>query len=511
VWKSTLSGYVRIVVRMGLGLVSFRLLFQGLDQEEFGFWSLLWAIFGYGILLDFGFGYAAQKRVAELSVKKDWDQMSRVLSTIVGFYCLSAFVAVGLGLVCSGPLIDLFKVSAENRESFRIVLMVFLVGIGLAFPLGLFPEVLQGQQRIMTANNIMLVSIIANFCCVVLVMVFQWSFLTLIILALLCVIVPYLWAAKLALGHMPEVRLRAAYFSRSVMMQTSRFSVFAYLNMLSNAVRNKADQVVISSFLGVAAVTPFQAGSKVGEMFGLLTRQVADVLSPTAAHLHAQGNKTALQSMLVDGLRFSVLAATPLFIVTAAYMEGVIRLLTGVEVPDAAMLWVGYLLLTWYYSLVLTHWVFKRMFMMAGQERRMMWQGVAEAVANLALSIGLTWALGSILGVAIGSLVPTVLFGWLLLWRWASQEAGLSRWALFRRVVLPAWLGCLPMILLALAFRLQPWWDSGSRTWLVLAEGACVGAVGLAGIWLLSLTSTERENLIAKVKGRLDRPQARPA
>ena len=72
VWKSTLSGYVRIVVRMGLGLVSFRLLFQGLDQEEFGFWSLLWAIFGYGIRLDVGFGYAAQKRVAELSVKKDW-------------------------------------------------------------------------------------------------------------------------------------------------------------------------------------------------------------------------------------------------------------------------------------------------------------------------------------------------------------------------------------------------------------------------------------------------------
>jgi O-antigen/teichoic acid export membrane protein len=76
VWKSTLSGYVRIVVRMGLGLVSFRLLFQGLDQEEFGFWSLLWAIFGYGILLDFGFGYAAQKRVAELSVKKDWDGLA---------------------------------------------------------------------------------------------------------------------------------------------------------------------------------------------------------------------------------------------------------------------------------------------------------------------------------------------------------------------------------------------------------------------------------------------------
>ena len=50
--KSALSGYVRLVVRMILGLVTFRMLYQGLSAEQFGFWSLLWAIFGYGILLD---------------------------------------------------------------------------------------------------------------------------------------------------------------------------------------------------------------------------------------------------------------------------------------------------------------------------------------------------------------------------------------------------------------------------------------------------------------------------
>ena len=66
VWKNSLSNYVRTMLRMFLGLIMFRMLYQGLDKEAFGFWSLLWSIFGYGILLDFGFGYTAQKRVAEL-------------------------------------------------------------------------------------------------------------------------------------------------------------------------------------------------------------------------------------------------------------------------------------------------------------------------------------------------------------------------------------------------------------------------------------------------------------
>jgi O-antigen/teichoic acid export membrane protein len=506
--KSTVSGYVRILARMVLGLVTFRLLYQGLNAEEFGFWSLLWAIFGYGILLDFGFGYAAQKRVAELSVKKEWDQLSRVLSSIIGFYCLSAAVAVAIGFLCSGPLVDLFKVSPANHEKFRVIMMVFLGGIGLAFPLGVFPEILQGQQRMVLANNLSLATTVANFFCVVLVFRFQLGFLTLVILALSCVVAPYLLAAWLALRHMPGVRLRPGLFSTRALFQTGKFSVFAYLNMMGNVLRNKADQPVISAILGVAAVTPYQAGGKIGEMFGQLTKQIADVLSPTAAHLHAKGDTTALREMLVGGMRFSILVATPMYLLCAAYMDGLIRILTGVKQPTAEMLWVGQLLLFWYYSLVLTHWVFKRMFLMAGQERRMMWQGVAEALANLALSIGLTIALRSMIGVALGSVIPTVLFGWGLLWGWAAKEAQLSRWQLFCRVVLPAWLGCLPMIACAAALRLQPFWHSGSNIFLVLGEGALVGVVGLAGLWRFGLNAEDREKFAGKFLRKLRRKPA---
>lgn len=504
--KSTLSGYLRIVARMLLGLVTFRLLYQGLNAEQFGFWSLLWAIFGYGILLDFGFGYAAQKRVAELSVKKDWDQLSRVLTSIVGFYCLTAAFAVVLGFVFAGSLVDLFKVSAENRESFRIVMMVFLAGIGLAFPLGVFPEVLQGQQRIVLANNLAMASTFANFLCVVLVFWLNLSFLILIVLALSCVVAPYLLAAWLALRHMPEVRLRPALFSKRALLQTGKFSVFAYLNMMGNVLRNKADQPVISAILGVAAVTPYQAGGKIGEMFGQITKQIADVLSPTAAHLHARGDTDALRQMLLGGMRFSNLIATPLFLLCAAYMEGLIRILTGVEQPTAEMLWVGQLLLFWYYSLVLTHWVFKRMFLMAGQEKRMMWQGVAEALSNIALSIGLTLVLRSVIGVALGSVIPTVFFGWAMLWGWAAKEAQVSRWGLFCRVVLPAWIGCLPMIVFAAVLRFQPFWASGSNAFLVLGEGAAVGLVGLAGLWQFGLTPADRDEFSRKIKTMVRRP-----
>jgi len=184
----------------------------------------------------------------------------------------------------------------------------------------------------------------------------------------------------------------------------------------------------------------------------------------------------------------------------------VIRLLTGVKHPTAPMVWSGELLLFWYFSLAVTHRVFKSMFMMAGQEKRVMQQSIVEAVANLTLSIGLTIWLRQkygvewgILGVALGSVVPTFLFGWVLIWGWTAHEARMTRWALFRSCVLPNLLGCLPMIGVACALRLQTFWVSGHNTILMLAEGSAVAAVGALGIWRFSLNESERRKLIGKL------------
>jgi O-antigen/teichoic acid export membrane protein len=491
----TASSYVLVALRMVLGLITFRLLYQGLSREEFGFWSVLWSVFGYGILMDFGFGLAAQRSVALLSVKKDWQALSHVLSTIFYFYFISAAVIVIVGYLSSGFLINIFQVSDANRPMFERALVIFLAGMGFAFPMGIFPEVLRGQQRLLTANYISMVSMITNAILIALAIWLKWGFITILVLALSCILLPDIVSMILALRHMPDVRLRPSFFSRRQIYETSRFSLFAYLNTLSNVLVNKTDQLVVGTLLSVKDVAPYQAAGKVGEMFHLMTRQLAEVVSPAAAHFHATGDKTALRDMLVQGMRWSVGLATPLYLVTAFHIEGLLRLLTGEPEPARITVLTGHVLLVWYWSIVTTHLMFKKMFIMAGQERRMMRHGVLEATANVVLSVLLTLWLRNILGVALGSLIPTVLFGWLLLWPWAAKEADLSPWRLFNHIVLSAFKGCLPMLAACIAFRFQPWWDSGSTTLLMLLEGGFVTAIGMAGIWRLTLSHDERVQL----------------
>jgi O-antigen/teichoic acid export membrane protein len=508
--RNTVSNYIRTAVAMLVGLITFRLLYQHFNPEEFGFWSLLWSVFGYGILLDFGFGFAAQKRVAELSVKQDWAELSRVLSSILVFY-VGVAVVVALSVLAASPwLIQWFGVSAERAEEFRLVMVVFFVGIGLSFPMGIFPEILRGQQRISLANHLITIAIVTRLVLLLLAIWLEWSFLAIMLIALGSALAPDALAGFFALQKLPQVRLRLSLFDYHSMSHTVKFSFFAYLGTATNLVLAKTDQIVITTTLGVASIALYQAGAKVGEMFRDFTKQVQDTLSPAAAHLHAAGHHGALRTLFLEGTRWSVMIATPLYLLCVFYLDELLQLLTG----DRNLSWetwlVGQVLLFWYYTSILTHSVSKRILMMTGHERKLMWLGVGEAAANLVLSIGLVLVWKSVAAVAIGSLIPTLWFGWVHLWPWMAREAEEGVFSFMRKALLPAWVASAPALVALVALRfivLAPYENAAAAMFI---EGAVVGLIALAGVWRFGLKETERTRLAARFR-RAHQPTIQPA
>lgn len=507
--RNAISNYVRTAVAMVVGLVTFRLLYQHFNQEEFVFWSLLWSLFGYGILLDFGFGFAAQKKVAELSVKQDWAEMSRVLSSILVFY-VGIAVVVALSVLFASPwLIQWFGVSTDRAEEFRLVMVVFFVGIGLSFPMGIFPEILRGQQRISLANNIISLAILSRLILIILAIWLDWSFLAIMLIALGSSLAPDAIAGLFALQKLPHVRLHPSLFDYSSMGDTAKFSVFAYLCTASNLVLAKTDLLVITTTLGVAAIALYQAGAKIGEVFRDFTKQVQDTLSPAAAHLHADGNQCALRELLVQGTRWSVMISTPLYVLCVFYLEELLQLLTGDPAISQQTWLVGQVLLFWYYTTILTHSVSKRVLIMTGHERRLMRLSVAEAFANLVISIGLVLYWKNVTAVALGSLIPTLWIGWVHLWPWMARESGETVYSLLQSAIFPAWMATLPALAALIGLKTIVLAPSENATAAMFIEGALAGTIALIGVWYFGLKRHERSCLAAKFR-RLPQPAAQP-
>jgi O-antigen/teichoic acid export membrane protein len=501
IYRNSISNYTFLVVRVGLGAVLFRLIYQTLNAEDFGFWAVLWSMLGYGILLDFGFGFTAQKRVAELCVRRDWKRLSQVLSTIFYTYVGVALVIIISGYFGAPYVIDLLRISPENTERYTKILRAFLAGMGLGLPLGIFPEILRGQHRISLVNNVLLACYLGSFVGLLLAISHGWGLLSFFAISMGCSLLADLLCGFFAMKKMPQVVINPSLFSREMVRDTTRFSMYAYIGTVTTVILTRTDQLVLSTALAVAAVAIYQGGAKVSEMFSSFALQMADTLSPAAAHLHAAGDRHSLRQLLIKGTRFTVLLATPLYIGCAFFLDGILRVLTGSNLAGTEAYWVGQVLLLWTYMMVLTQSVTKRVFMMSGHEKRVTWLGFGEALMNLGLSIALVLIFRSVVSVAIASLIATSVFGWGFLWPWAAKEAGIKSGDLAKAVLFPAWLACVPLIVLVGAIRFLPRLAYRDSTATFLIEGSIAAVVALVGLWKLALDDKER----AKISGLLPR------
>jgi O-antigen/teichoic acid export membrane protein len=395
----------------------------------------------------------------------------------------------------SNHLIDFFHVTSTNREEFRNILVWFFAGMAIAFPLGIFPEILIGQQRICLTNIIFCCGVVGNFISVALAVHFHWSLKTIFINALLSGILPCVVAAMFAFQHLPKVKIRLSNFSFGTVRETMQFSLFAYVSTVSNIILSKTDQLVISTALAVSAVAIYQAGSKLAETFSGFTQQLPSTFSPAAAHLHAKGDKVFLKQLLINGTRFTLMIGTPLYLICAFYMEAILSILTGDKHPTSEVFWIGQTLLFWAYMVLVTQSVSKRIFMMCGHERVLMKLSCGEAFLNLALSIGLVLYFKNVLCVALGSLISTLVFGWFFIWPMAAREAELSCWQLARTVLIPIWIASIPLLGFLLLGRLVPWFDFRSSTPLFLSQCVIATLIAAVSFWRSALTGNEREHL----------------
>lgn len=481
-WLNTATNYLRVVLRLGGGIVLFRLTYQYLEPATFGFYSLLWSLFGFTVLLDFGLGFTVQKAVARASAHGRYEEASRLVATV--FWC---FVAAGVlmfvtALAARGVFLDGVKVPPEHREDFARAYLVFFIFLSIGLPAGLFPEMLRGLQRIDLVNWLLIGGLSVNLGVLALALVSGWPFPLVMLVSVASAVLPNAAAVLLVFSRAPGLSLAPSHFHIGSIKGVLGFSLVAYTITFTNLIMSRTDQAVISLSIGVAFVAVYQAGYKAAEMFSLFSVQLQDALTPAAAQLHAKDDREGLVNLLVGSTRMTTALVVPLGLLCAAYLDPLVRLLTGLKVVEMPVRMTGWLLIAATLSSLLTNSCSKRIMMMCGWERKLLRASLADAAANLVLSLVLVRFWG-VAGVAAGTLIPTFLVGVLWVFPLTARFLGWPLWRVFKSAYVPGFVAAAPAVaVLAALLWLAP---VGEHAGLpdIAWRGALVGAATLAGGW----------------------------
>jgi O-antigen/teichoic acid export membrane protein len=481
-WVNTATNYLRVLLRLGGGIVLFRLTYQYLEPAAFGFYSLLWSLFGFTVLLDFGLGFTVQKAVATASAHGRYEEASRLVATVFWCFAAAAVLLFVTALACRGLFLDGVKIPAEHRAEFSRAYLVFFIFLSLGLPAGLFPEMLRGLQRIDLVNWLLIGGLTLNLGVLATALLSGWSFPLIMLVSVATAVLPNAAAALLVFRRAPGLSLAPAHFHVGSIQGVLGFSLVAYTITFTNLIMSRTDQAVISLSIGVAFVALYQAGYKAAEMFGLFSVQLQDALTPAAAQLHAKGDRPGLLHLLFASTRMTTSLVVPLGLLCAAYLEPLVRFLTGLKTVEPAILHTGWLLIAATLSSLLTSSCSKRILMMSGWEKPLLSASLADALANLALSLVLVRFWG-VAGVAAGTAIPTFLVGvfWILPMtaRFAERPLG----ALLREAYLPGFVAAVPAAVVLgalLAFAPLP---AGAGLPDLAWRGVLVGAATLAGGW----------------------------
>jgi O-antigen/teichoic acid export membrane protein len=199
------------------------------------------------------------------------------------------------------------------------------------------------------------------------------------------------------------LRFGWSYVDRGTLREIARYSGVTMIIMIAYKLRFKTDEIVISTFLSVSAVTFFSNGGRLVDYTGEVVSSLAQIFLPMSGQSDAKGNRDQLRRIFVVGNRACALVVFPI---------SAVLIILGKSVITA---WVGARYVTASYPVMVTLLIPSTFFLAQSASPRILygmarhgilaWITSMEGIANLILSIILVRRYG-IIGDALGTAIP---------------------------------------------------------------------------------------------------------
>ena len=340
-FKNTVTNYFSMFVRLVQGILVTRWLISHLGEAQYGLWVMLWSFFSYALLLDLGFGVAAQKVTATELYKKDIEKFNHTVSSIFFSHVSMALLILPLTFVGMYYIRELFHLPADATPEYIYFCREALLLSGLAatvvFPLGVFPEILVGLQKLYLRNYIIIVSKIVELAGVIFIFAMDWGLFKLLFFVMMVMGLTQLTMLVSVWKSIPGFRIRLA-FDKSIFKGIFRFSSAVYIISIGRMIWERGMFLLISIFCGLASVGIFQLGSRIPLLIQQIALPYVENISPISALLHSRKRTKHLAQILMRSIRWVNFFAAGATIMVMIYAPRIILLLFNVENEEAAFI-----------------------------------------------------------------------------------------------------------------------------------------------------------------------------
>jgi O-antigen/teichoic acid export membrane protein len=505
--RNVAGRYAALVVETLIGLVLLPFNVSHLGAAAYGVWLLASSVTIHFSVLDLGFGGAFVRFVARYRARRDARALNEIASTLFFVYAGAGVLAYVIAAVVAFNLGSLFRITAEQAEVGRWLLLIIGVQVALNFPCSVFGGVVNGFQRYNVNAGVSIATSVTVAAVNVGILLAGYGLVPLVLATTSVRLLAYVVYWRNARRTYPALRLSPTLFRRHRLRELMGFSVYSLLIDVGYRLNYQVDQLVIATFLGVTPVAIWAPASRIVTATQQMTNQLNTVLFPVVVDSDAVARGDRLRRIFLHGTRLSLAMVLPIGVTLVALADPLIHSWVGSRVAEmqgsvpvlqvlsiAIMIRVGAGTAT-------------TLLKGGGMHRLMASVSIATGIANVAVSVALVRPFG-LIGVALGTLIPVACSTCFFIYPAACRRVELPVRTFVAQAIWPAlW----PALVLAVASYVLPL-ASAPRTLSMVALQSVVGGLFyLALFGLIAIERRDREIYTSVVAHLLHRPRLAPA
>ncbi len=469
---------VRTIVRGVVSLALLPLLVDRLGAAPTGLFIFATTLTGYFTAVEYGVGTSVTKYVAEHRATGDDEQLGSVVrASLLLSLGLGAAIAAVLGVLAVLGARALFTDPTVRSQAEPTLLVAAAVAF-FYWPSRIGPAALRGLERYDRCAAVEMVCAVLTLALIFLASSLTHSVPVLTALFGAVFVVEGVSAGALAWPHL-NLRRGVGHWRGEHLRPAMGFGAGLFLIGLSDTFIYESDRLVVTAFVGAAAIVVYEVALRPQTGVRLISGLVGSALVSTSARLVAEGRDGRLRELVLVGALFCVVVSVPFAVLVFVLARPLVEAWVG----------HGYGRYASYVRIFVSYWligasagVFTSAIVGVGRIRAFVWITVCSAVLTLGLSIALTAAWGTV-GVIWGTVIPGCLG--LPIWMYfALRHVGISKARYAREVLaagyLPIAAWTVPVIVLARALDPQGLVGVGAfcalallALWLAMAPMLC--------------------------------------
>lgn len=319
---------------------------RALGPEGFAVWTLFYALTGYFAALDFGIVQGTLRHVAGARERGAHDEAGAFTTLGIAGFLLFGIVWFALALLLRDTLIGWLHLPATRVSVAGFAMITGAVVFALAGCANVFMATLQGYDRFDLANLVSLVVTVQQAIGIVVVLRSGWGLTGLVINVGLGWAVGTLVGIVVLRRGVPEFRWAGLGASRRHVRGALAFGGPLQVASLMAVLHMNLDKFLLPGLVALAAVTPYELGSRVPGTMQTFPIMLLLAMLPAAASMHAAGDSARLRELYVRGNRYLLTATAVMLAALIGPADRLFATWLGPGHGDAAMALRGLTLAT---------------------------------------------------------------------------------------------------------------------------------------------------------------------